>query len=214
VKEGDICDGISATTNTSTYQLAVVNHNVINSECTNLVPGNDICLGWAGSDCQTTTVIRKDDTCEKIESRSGINATILYLNNPQINDDCSNIYIGEVLCVAKTVLVPDAPVGVMPATAIPSTATAANTAVVQTTAVPASTTAAPQATPTPAPTEHDDEDDDCDDEDDTPSSSAAAIITPVATPTSSSLAPAATSSAPVDNYDEDDESTWPFCDEL
>lgn len=25
--------------------------------------------------------------------------TTLYSNNPQINSDCSNIYIGEVLCV-------------------------------------------------------------------------------------------------------------------
>jgi LysM repeat protein len=229
VKEGDICDSISAATNTSTYQLAVVNHGVVNSECTNLVPGNEICLGWVGSDCQTTTIIQKDDSCEKIQSRSGINSTILYLNNPQINDDCSNIYIGEVLCVAKTVQVPDAPVGSIPATTIPATATPANTnvAVVQTSSVHATTTAAPQPTPTPAPT-HDDEDDDCEDDDDAPSSSATPAISPVPTPsssvapaitpapapTSSSVAPAATSAAAVDNYDEDDESTWPFCDEL
>lgn len=29
----------------------------------------------------------------------GIDAGVLYNNNPQINDECSNIYIGEVLCV-------------------------------------------------------------------------------------------------------------------
>jgi hypothetical protein len=29
----------------------------------------------------------------------GMDNTTLYSNNPQINVDCSNIYIGEVLCV-------------------------------------------------------------------------------------------------------------------
>jgi hypothetical protein len=31
-----------------------------------------------------------------ISAAAGINNTILYANNPQINEDCSNIYIGEV----------------------------------------------------------------------------------------------------------------------
>jgi hypothetical protein len=29
----------------------------------------------------------------------GMDNSTLYSNNPQINGDCSNIYIGEVLCV-------------------------------------------------------------------------------------------------------------------
>lgn len=37
---------------------------------------------------------------------AAINATMLYANNPQIDEYCSNIYIGEVLCVANQVLSP------------------------------------------------------------------------------------------------------------
>lgn len=33
---------------------------------------------------------------------------MLYANNPQIDENCSNIYDGEVLCVAKEVLSPAA----------------------------------------------------------------------------------------------------------
>jgi len=221
VKANDICDGISAATNTSTYQLAVVNNGVINSDCTNLNPGSEICLGWIGADCQITTIVQKDDSCEKIQARSGVNSTILNLNNPQINEDCSNLYIGEVLCTDKSVNVPNAPNGVIPATAIPATATPANTNIaVVSTSKPAPTAPAsqsspaptPTSTPTPTPSTTDEEDDeDCDDEDDTPASSSTPA--PVA-PTTSSAAPAATSSAPADNYDENDESTWPYCDEL
>jgi hypothetical protein len=56
--EGDICDAISARNNASTYQFAMVNHDTVNAECSNLVPGQSYCLGWKGSDCKTTTVVQ------------------------------------------------------------------------------------------------------------------------------------------------------------
>ncbi|KAF9218595.1 hypothetical protein BS17DRAFT_741937 [Gyrodon lividus] len=126
VQEGDICDGISAAHSVSTYQLAVVNINTIDAECSNLVPGANICLGLQGQDCSTTYVVEKDDTCDDISGAYGVNTTILYMNNPQINEDCSNIYVGEVLCTAGTVQVPPAPAGPIPGSSIPPTATPAN----------------------------------------------------------------------------------------
>lgn len=42
-------------------------------------------------------------SCDSISAASSLNSTILYLNNPQIDSACSNIYIGEVLCVSSTV---------------------------------------------------------------------------------------------------------------
>lgn len=81
------------------YQLAVVNHGVIDSTCSNLQPGGEICLGTAGEDCSTTYVVKDNDTCDGINSAHGLNSTILYLNNPQINQACDNIYIGEVSIV-------------------------------------------------------------------------------------------------------------------
>ncbi|KAF9451422.1 carbohydrate-binding module family 50 protein [Macrolepiota fuliginosa MF-IS2] len=125
VKEGDICDSISAANQVSTYQLAVVNHGLVDEGCSNLAPGQEICLGYPSEDCSTTYVVQDNDTCDGINSAHSLNSTILYLNNPQINQACDNIYIGEVLCVAQNVQVPPAPAGAIPATAIPATATPA-----------------------------------------------------------------------------------------
>jgi len=122
VQGGDICDSISASNQVSTYQLAVLNP-VINPSCTNLSPGQTLCLGNTGQDCTTTYVVKPNDDCDIVASNNNINTTVLSLNNPQLNADCSNLYIGEVLCVAGTVIVPPNPSGnVMPATSIPTTA--------------------------------------------------------------------------------------------
>jgi len=150
VKEGDICDNISAANQVSTYQLAVVNQGHIDSTCSNLVPGDEICLGNAGEDCTTTYVVQDNDTCEGINAAHSLNSTILSLNNPQINQACDNIYIGEVLCVSPTVQVPAAPAGETPATTIPTTAIPAVPSAIKTPAA-AQTPAPPKAAPTPAP---------------------------------------------------------------
>jgi len=138
VKEGDICDSISATKSVSTYQLAVINHGVIDSSCSNLMPGSTICIGYENEDCSTTYVVKKDDTCDLITSATSIDSTLLWANNPQIDSGCSNLYIGEVLCVAKSVIVPPAPKSGSVPTAIPATAT------------PAAPSSVPKPKPTPA----------------------------------------------------------------
>lgn len=43
VVSGDICDSISKAHNSSTYQLAVVNRDEVDSTCSNLMPGQVIC---------------------------------------------------------------------------------------------------------------------------------------------------------------------------
>ncbi|KAF8123012.1 hypothetical protein EV363DRAFT_791836 [Boletus edulis] len=126
VQPGDICDKISAQNNVSTYQLAVVNDNIIDPECDNLNPGSSICLGWTGEDCSTTYVVQLDDTCDDIAYAYNINETIFWDNNPQLNQDCTNLYVGEVVCTAPTVIVPPLPAsGTVPASQIPATATPA-----------------------------------------------------------------------------------------
>lgn len=50
----------------------------------------------SGEDCTTTYVIQANDTCDQITASHAINSTMLYANNPQINVDCTNLYIGEV----------------------------------------------------------------------------------------------------------------------
>jgi LysM repeat protein len=123
VKEGDYCDKISRENQVSTFQLAAVNSGKYNEQCTDLAVGSVLCLGTAGEDCKDTYTVKEGDTCDGVTSASGMNSTILYLNNPQINKDCTNIYIGEVLCVAKAVQVPPVPPKgvVVPPTGPPAT---------------------------------------------------------------------------------------------
>jgi len=114
IKQGDFCNSICAANGVSTYQLAVNNLNTINANCSNLQPGGTLCLGSVGADCHTTHVVVANDTCDIISSAAGINNTMLTMNNPQINADCSDIYIGEVLCTAKTLTVTNPPSGSYP----------------------------------------------------------------------------------------------------
>ncbi|KAF5309395.1 hypothetical protein D9619_012310 [Psilocybe cf. subviscida] len=96
VQEADYCDKISAAQNVSTYQLAVSNADAVGKDCTNLQVGQQLCLATSeAEDCRTTYTVIPDDTCEGIAAKNGLNATILFMNNPQINADCSNIYVDE-----------------------------------------------------------------------------------------------------------------------
>jgi len=99
VQAGDICDGISAAQNVSTYQLATVNPG-IDARCDDLTPGEQLCLGYVGSDCTTTHVVTAGESCDGLASVYSMNTTVLMDNNPQVDADCANLYTGEVLCVA------------------------------------------------------------------------------------------------------------------
>jgi len=143
IQAGDICDTISQAQNVSTYQLAALNSGNIDSGCSNLVPGNTLCLAEdAAEDCSTTYVVLPGDTCSDVTQKNSLNMTILYLNNPQIDDACSNIYPGEVLCTSQTVQVPPVPAAgvVLPAPAASST-TLAPTSTPAPSATPATTPA-------------------------------------------------------------------------
>lgn len=78
------------------------------------MPGQQICLATtAAEDCTDVYVVQPDDTCDGISSMKSLNSTILRLNNPQINEACDNIYVGEVsitqcdpvwLCLRSTII--------------------------------------------------------------------------------------------------------------
>jgi len=122
VKEGDFCNKISQEQHVSTYQLAVNNPSLIDQGCSNLKPGESICLGVTNEDCSTTHIVGADDTCEKIATANGLNMTILRMNNPQLDQNCE-IYDGEVLCTSNTVQVAPIPAsGVPKSTAVPQPA--------------------------------------------------------------------------------------------
>ncbi|KAI0696864.1 hypothetical protein C8T65DRAFT_663044 [Cerioporus squamosus] len=105
VVPGDFCDGISAKTSVSTYQLATVNKDKIDPACDNLFVGEVLCLGIRGQDCQVTHVVQAGDSCEAIAESTGTTFDIILANNPNVDSQCSNIYPGEVLCTADDVIV-------------------------------------------------------------------------------------------------------------
>ncbi|TEB23510.1 hypothetical protein FA13DRAFT_1757029 [Coprinellus micaceus] len=100
VQSGDWCDKISAEQNSSTYQLAQANVGVINADCSNLWVGQVICLGLTGQDCTETVVVEEGGDCTAIATAAGITYEKIRANNPNIDTACTNIYPGEVLCVA------------------------------------------------------------------------------------------------------------------
>ncbi|KDR71095.1 hypothetical protein GALMADRAFT_159608 [Galerina marginata CBS 339.88] len=100
VQSGDFCDKISAEQHASTFQLATVNSKIIDPLCDNLFVGEVLCLGLEGQDCSTVHVVQAIDGCDTISAQASISFGDLLTNNPNINAGCTNIYVGEVLCVA------------------------------------------------------------------------------------------------------------------
>jgi len=171
VAAGDTCDSISAAMKASTYQLAAVN-SVINDDCTNLLPGQALCLGMDNADCTETYVVQAGDTCTAVQAAHGLNSTILSANNPNIDEECSNIYVGEVLCVAgSTSNVPlPAPNQTVkkpvPNNAVPANPQATNTAKPRPAPVPTPAPVAPKPEKDNKPEEEDHEPEGGDDDDD------------------------------------------------
>jgi len=172
VQVGDICDSISAVNSVSTYQLAALNPT-IDAHCSNLQPGQSLCLGTPGEDCQSTYVVALGDTCNSVMAAAGVNITIFEMNNPQIDSDCHNLYVGEVVCTAPTVLVPIAPAAPWTApqgpvsSALPSSTASTATAYTTVSTTPVPTTSASSTSTADSSSTTDDQDLPwCDDEDD------------------------------------------------
>lgn len=68
------------------------------------MPGEQLCLATSADDCQSTYTVQADDDCDKITKMAGVNSTILTLNNPQIDQECGNLYIGEVCLQVKAIV--------------------------------------------------------------------------------------------------------------
>ncbi|KAJ7239141.1 hypothetical protein C8J57DRAFT_1086591, partial [Mycena rebaudengoi] len=98
---GDTCEKIEAKTGISDADLHALNP-AVNSGCTNLVIGKALCLndGSGGGGCSKTYTVVKGDTCETIESKTGVSDAQLHQLNPAINSACTSLEIGQALCVS------------------------------------------------------------------------------------------------------------------
>ncbi|KAF7342601.1 hypothetical protein MSAN_02016800 [Mycena sanguinolenta] len=103
VVSGDTCSAIEAKTGVSDSQLHASNPS-INSGCTNLQIGQVLCLSGGGGPppsggCTQTYTVVSGDTCAAIEAKTGVSDSQLHASNPSINSGCTNLQIGQVLCI-------------------------------------------------------------------------------------------------------------------
>lgn len=99
VQGGDTCDRIGKNENAPSWQIRFENSDFIDVECSNLYPGERICLGVVGRDCQQVHVVQPEETCASIAAASGLTTEgFRSANWRAVGDDCF-IYVGEVLCV-------------------------------------------------------------------------------------------------------------------
>ncbi|KAJ7627354.1 glycoside hydrolase superfamily [Roridomyces roridus] len=96
VVSGDSCSSIESKEGVSDAQLHTLNPT-INSACTNLSVGQTLCL--AQSSCSQMYTVVSGDTCGAIESKFGISDATLRSLNPSINSGCTNLSVGQQLCV-------------------------------------------------------------------------------------------------------------------
>ncbi|KAF7368271.1 hypothetical protein MVEN_00148000 [Mycena venus] len=98
---GDTCAAIESKTGVSDAQLHQLNPG-INSGCTNLQIGQALCLsgGTSGGGCSQTYTVVSGDTCAVIESKTGVSDAQLHAQNPAINSGCTNLQIGQTLCIS------------------------------------------------------------------------------------------------------------------
>ncbi|KAJ7886779.1 hypothetical protein B0H14DRAFT_2434036 [Mycena olivaceomarginata] len=98
VVSGDTCSAVESRTGVSDAQLHALNP-AINSGCTNLQVSGNLCLSGGGGGCAQTYTVVSGDTCSAVESKTGVSDTQLHALNPAINSGCTNLQIGQTLCV-------------------------------------------------------------------------------------------------------------------
>ncbi|KAI0295013.1 hypothetical protein BC826DRAFT_968608 [Russula brevipes] len=116
VQPGDTCEAIANAAGISVSTL-LANNPAINSGCTNLFIGQVLCTASpttprprdSTGTCSTTRVVQSGDTCEAIAKAAGISVSTLLANNPAVNSGCTNLFIGQVLCIANQPTQPPPP---------------------------------------------------------------------------------------------------------
>ncbi|KZZ91305.1 carbohydrate-binding module family 50 protein [Ascosphaera apis ARSEF 7405] len=130
IHSGDSCWAIASANGISLEQLLSYNSG-INQGCTNLIAGNSICVAVSGDKptttttecsttatptatptpgkCEKTATVNPGDSCWAIASANGISLEDLISLNPEVNSGCTNLVVGQKLCLAKGNSAPSKP---------------------------------------------------------------------------------------------------------
>lgn len=112
IRSGDTCSSIASAAGITSAQLMSANPQ-INSACTNLIVGEALCLFVSTVTSTTSTSsptstnpscaiayqVVSGDTCTSITATFGMTTTDLLSLNPQVNSNCTNLAVGNVLCI-------------------------------------------------------------------------------------------------------------------
>lgn len=95
VVDGDTCNTVAQNNGVSTFRLLTANG--ISLDCSNFpYPGASLCIPPS---CDTYTVAL-NDTCDSIVTgQAGMSSPQLLAWNPDINNMCSNLIVGNLICV-------------------------------------------------------------------------------------------------------------------
>jgi len=122
VPAGDNCTYIIATSPPLTTAQFFKQNPLIYPNCTNLIAGQSVCVSVPGT-CTTTYAVKSGDVCTSIAAKYNQTLAQLMVNNPAINKDCTNLQLGQVMCI-----VPPATATTVAATTAPPTPPADSTA--------------------------------------------------------------------------------------
>jgi LysM repeat protein len=114
VESGDTCGAIASNHGITVEQLIAANRAIINSDCTNLVPGDELKIPGAGPATATpgstgagaatptpragsrTYEVQSGDTCADIAANQGVSADDLIALN-ELDPGCTMLQPGQVL---------------------------------------------------------------------------------------------------------------------
>ncbi|KAL0948339.1 hypothetical protein HGRIS_010925 [Hohenbuehelia grisea] len=102
VVSGDSCSAIPQKNSISTHQLNKLNPNL---NCNTLFVGQQLCVVDSAYNCQPVYTVKSGDSCWDIANTRGTTVDTLIANNPEVGSGCGSLQIGQVLCVANTVVV-------------------------------------------------------------------------------------------------------------
>ena len=97
VKQGDYCAAIAAANGVSLDALEAANPS---KNCNSISPGQQLCIPPQCSGNYYT--VAQGDYCGTIASAGGVSLTALIAANPGINAACSNLQVGELLCIPSS----------------------------------------------------------------------------------------------------------------
>ncbi|KAJ7140505.1 hypothetical protein C8R43DRAFT_588687 [Mycena crocata] len=98
VVSGDTCTAMDAGAHIAFSDFLRWNPE-INVDCTNIQLSAAYCVGGGGAACGKVYTVVSGDSCAAIVKSQGITQARLNALNPQINAACSNLGVGENLCV-------------------------------------------------------------------------------------------------------------------